>query len=157
MRVGTGFDVHAFDPTRPLIIGGVTIRERDGLAGHSDADVLCHAIGDALLGAAGLGDLGSMFPPTEEWRDASGARLLQVISSRLADEGWAVVNVDSTVVAQAPRLGEHVAAMILNISEALGVVPGSVSVKATTTDRLGFLGRSEGIAAMASALIEPLV
>lgn len=157
MRVGTGFDVHSFAAARPLIIGGVTIRERDGLAGHSDADVLCHAIGDALLGAAGLGDLGSMFPSTDEWRDASGERLLRSISSRLADQGWRLINVDSTVIAQAPRLAEHLVPMIHNISEALGVTPGSVSVKATTTDRLGFIGRGEGIAAMASALIEPLV
>ena len=157
MRVGNGFDVHGFDQTRPLVIGGVKVRDRDGLAGHSDADVLCHAIGDALLGAAGLGDLGSTFPATDEWRDASGARLLQVISSRLADGGWKVVNIDSTVVAQAPRLGPHVAAMRQNLSEALGVPLESVSVKATTTDRLGFIGRDEGIAAMASVLIEPLV
>jgi 2-C-methyl-D-erythritol 2,4-cyclodiphosphate synthase len=157
VRVGTGFDVHAFDPARPLIIGGVTIRERDGLAGHSDADVLCHAIGDALLGAAGLGDLGSMFPSTDEWRDASGARLLHAISSRIAEQGWKVVNVDSTLIAEAPRLSEHVARMAHNVSEALGVSVDSVSVKSTTTDRLGFIGRGEGIAAMASALIEPLV
>ena len=157
MRVGNGFDVHGFDQARPLVIGGVRVRERDGLAGHSDADVLCHAIGDALLGAAGLGDLGSAFPPTDEWRDASGARLLQVVSSRLTGGGWKVVNIDSTVVAQAPRLGPHVPAMTQNISEALGVPPESVSVKATTTDRLGFIGRGEGIAAMASVLIEPVV
>lgn len=157
MRVGTGFDVHGFEPARSLVIGGVTIRERDGLAGHSDADVLCHAIGDALLGAAGLGDLGSMFPSTDEWRGASGARLLQMISTRLADAGWKPVNVDSTVIAQAPRLGEHLDSMVHNIAEALGVPAGSVSVKATTTDRLGFVGRGEGIAAMASALVEPLV
>lgn len=157
MRIGTGFDVHAFEPTRPLIVGGVVLRERDGLAGHSDADVLCHAIGDALLGAASLGDLGSMFPPDERWRDASGTRLLNEIDARLRDAGWVAVNVDSTVIAQAPRLSDHTGAMARNISDALGIDPGAVSVKATTTDGLGFIGRGEGIAAMASALIKPLV
>ena len=157
MRAGTGFDVHAFAPERPLIIGGVTIRERDGLAGHSDADVLCHAVGDALLGAAALGDLGSMFPADENWRGASGAKLLEAIADRLGQEGWGIANVDSTVIAQAPRLGEHVPAMVRNIAQALRIESGLVSVKATTTDGLGFTGRGEGIAAQASVLIEPLV
>lgn len=157
MRTGTGFDVHAFASERPLIIGGVTIRERDGLAGHSDADVLCHAIGDALLGAAALGDLGSMFPPDEKWRGASGAKLLQAISDRLTAAGWKIVNVDSTVIAQAPRLHEHVSAMVGNIADALDIDPGLVSVKATTTDGLGSTGRGEGIASQASVSIEPLV
>ncbi len=157
MRTGTGFDVHAFAPERPLIIGGVTIRQRNGLAGHSDADVLCHAVGDALLGAAALGDLGSMFPAEEKWRGASGAELLQTIADRLAGSGWRVVNVDTTVIAEGPRLSEHVPAMARNVAEALGVDIEAVSVKATTTDGLGFTGRGEGIAAQASVLIEPLV
>ena len=157
MRTGTGFDVHAFAPERPLIIGGVTIRERDGLDGHSDADVLCHAIGDALLGAAALGDLGSMFPADENWRGASGAQLLRTIADRLGQEGWRIANVDSTVIAQAPRLDEHVPAMVRNIADALRIESELVSVKATTTDGLGFTGRGEGIAAQASVLIEPLV
>lgn len=157
MRVGTGFDVHGFEPARRLVIGGVTIRERDGLAGHSDADVLCHAIADALLGAAALGDLGGRFPADGKWRDASGADLLQEVAGDLHEAGWKVVNIDSTVIAQAPRLSEHVPLMARNISRALGIDPGAVSVKATTTDRLGSTGRGEGIAAMASALIEPLV
>jgi 2-C-methyl-D-erythritol 2,4-cyclodiphosphate synthase len=157
MRTGTGFDVHAFAAERPLVIGGVKIRERDGLAGHSDADVLCHAIGDALLGAAALGDLGSTFPADERWRDAPGAVLLDEIAQRLRASGWRVVNIDSTVIAEAPRLGGQVAAMVDNISAALGIDGRSVSVKATTTDGLGFTGRGEGIAAMASVLIEPLV
>ena len=157
MRIGTGFDAHGFEPARPLIIGGVLLRERDGLAGHSDADVLCHAIGDALLGAAALGDLGSMFPPDERWRDASGALLLGEINRRLREAGWVVANVDSTVIAQAPRLRDHTAAMSRNISAALELDPTAVSVKATTTDGLGFIGRGEGIAAMASAVIKPLV
>lgn len=157
MRVGTGFDVHAFAVDRPLVIGGVRIREHEGLAGHSDADVLCHAIGDALLGAASLGDLGSMFPADEAWRDASGPSLLQHINDRVRETGWAVTNVDGTVIAQAPRLAEHVPAMKRNIAAALDLSLDAVSVKATTTDGLGFAGRGEGIAAMASALIQPLV
>lgn len=157
MRIGTGFDVHTFAPDRPLIIGGVTIRQSDGLAGHSDADVLCHAVGDALLGAAALGDLGSMFPADEEWRGASGAELLQAIAGRLAGSGWKVGNVDTTVIAEGPRLSEHVPAMARNIASALGVDVEVVSVKATTTDGLGYTGRGEGIAAQASVLIEPLV
>ena len=157
MRTGTGFDVHAFAPDRPLIIGGVTIRERDGLAGHSDADVLCHAVGDALLGAAALGDLGSMFPDDERWEGASGATLLQAIVDRLSESGWRVANVDSTVIAESPRLSPHVPAIVQNIAGALRVDAGVVSVKATTTDGLGFTGRGEGIAAQASVLIEPLV
>lgn len=157
MRTGTGFDVHAFDPDRPLVLGGVTIRETDGLAGHSDADVLSHAIGDALLGAAALGDLGSMFPADERWRGASGARLLAEIAARLAEAGWSIVNIDSTVIAESPRLGEHVGSMVVNIASALGIERGDVSVKATTTDALGFTGRGEGIAAMASVSIEPVV
>jgi len=157
MRTGTGFDVHAFAAERPLVIGGVKIRDRDGLAGHSDADVLCHAIGDALLGAAALGDLGSTFPADDRWRDASGAVLLDEIAQRLRAAGWRVVNIDSTVIAEAPRLSGHVAAMVDNISAALGIDADSVSVKATTTDGLGSTGRGEGIAAMASVLIEPLV
>lgn len=157
MRVGTGFDVHGFAADRPLIIGGVTIRERDGLAGHSDADVLCHAVGDALLGAAALGDLGSMFPDDERWRGASGATLLRTIVDRLTEEGWKTVNVDSTVIAESPRLSPHVPAMVDNLAKALKIDAGVVSVKATTTDGLGFTGRGEGIAAQASVLIEPLV
>jgi 2-C-methyl-D-erythritol 2,4-cyclodiphosphate synthase len=157
MRVGTGYDVHAFDESRPLIIGGIRIRERDGLAGHSDADVLAHAVGDAVLGAAGLGDLGSMFPSDERWRGASGAELLREIAKSLTGAGWKICNVDSTVIAQSPRLSGHVAGMSRNIADALGIDPSAVSVKATTSDGLGFTGRGEGIAAMASALIEPLV
>ena len=157
MRVGTGYDVHAFEASRPLIIGGVRIRERDGLAGHSDADVLAHAVGDAVLGAAGLGDLGAMFPADERWRGASGAELLREISKTLREAGWKVGNVDSTVIAQSPRLSGHVASMGGNLAEALGMDASAVSVKATTSDGLGFTGRGEGIAAMASVLIEPLV
>lgn len=157
MRIGSGFDVHAFASDRPLIIGGVTIRDRDGLAGHSDADVLCHAIGDALLGAAVLGDLGSMFPADDRWRDASGPQLLEAIATQLVGSGWKVGNIDSTVIAQAPRLSDHVPAMVRNISAALAIDADVVSVKATTTDGLGFTGRGEGIAALATVLIQPLV
>lgn len=157
MRIGTGFDVHAFEPSRPLVIGGVRIRERDGLAGHSDADVLSHAIVDALLGAAALGDLGTIFPADEKWLDAPGARLLEEAAARLDGAGWKVVNIDSTVIAEAPRLSEHVAPMKRNIAGALGIDPATLSIKATTTDGLGLTGRGEGIAALATVLIEPLM
>lgn len=157
MRVGTGFDVHAFEAARPLVIGGVTIRDHDGLAGHSDADVLSHAIVDALLGAAGLGDLGAIFPADEKWLDAPGVRLLQEAAARLSGAGWKVVNIDSTVIAEAPRLSEHVGPMKRNIAGALGIDPATLSIKATTTDGLGLTGRGEGIAAMAIVLVEPLI
>lgn len=157
MRVGLGVDSHAFAPGRELVIGGVVIPHDAGLAGHSDADVLCHAIGDALLGAAGLGDLGGMFPASDEWRDASSVSLLEHIAAAVAEAGHRVVNVDSTVIAQAPRLSPHTRAMATNIASALGVEPRAVSVKATTTDGLGFAGRGEGVAAMAVALVEPVV
>lgn len=154
MRVGMGFDAHAFDEGRPLVLGGVTIPDHAGLAGHSDADALAHAIADALLGAAGMGDIGGMFPSEEKWRDASSIGLLGEVRRSLSAEGWSVVNVDSTVVAQAPRLAPYVDEMTAHISGALEIEPGLVSVKATTTDGLGFAGRGEGIAAFAVALIE---
>ncbi|MDP9068493.1 MAG: 2-C-methyl-D-erythritol 2,4-cyclodiphosphate synthase [Actinomycetota bacterium] len=157
MRVGLGVDSHAFAPGRDLVIGGVVIPHEAGLAGHSDADVLCHAIGDALLGAAGLGDLGAMFPASDEWRGASSLSLLEHIAAAVAEAGRRVVNVDSTVIAQAPRLSPHTLEMATNVASALGVEPRIVSVKATTTDGLGFAGRGEGVAAMAVALVEPVV
>src|SRR5512134_2231859 len=136
MRVGQGFDVHALVPGRKLVLGGVYIPHHLGLEGHSDADVLLHAVCDALLGAAGLGDIG---------------RLLRDVAAKLAAAGWRLVNLDATVIAQAPRLAPHFAAMIANIAADLGVAPGAVNLKATTTEGLGFTGRGEGIAAMAVA------
>ena len=152
--VGIGFDVHAFDETRPLVLGGVRIEGAPGLAGHSDADVVSHAIADALLGAARLGDLGSMFPADDRWRDASSLSILEAAVAALREAGWAVGNVDVTVVAQRPRLAAHRDAMRAALARALAVSEERVSVKATTTDGLGFAGRGEGIAALAAALVE---
>ncbi|MFP5297403.1 MAG: 2-C-methyl-D-erythritol 2,4-cyclodiphosphate synthase [Actinomycetota bacterium] len=153
MRVGQGFDAHRFDATRPLVIGGVEIEGHAGLSGHSDADVLSHAIADALLGAAGLGDLGERFPGNDRWKDASSLDILSETAHLLHEAGFDIVNVDSTVIAEAPRLADHKAEMVDRIASALGVDPAVVSVKATTTDGLGATGRREGIAATAVALI----
>lgn len=153
MRVGYGFDVHAFDETRPLVLGGVTIPGAPGLAGHSDADVLSHAIADALLGAAGLGDLGSRFPGNDRWRDASSLDILRATAELLATAGVHIVNIDATVIAERPRLAPHRDAMAAGVAGALRVDAAAVSVKATTTDGLGFTGRGEGIAAAAVALV----
>ena len=155
MRVGLGFDAHAFDDGRRLIIGGVEIEHPQGLSGHSDADVLSHAVADALLGAARLGDLGDAFPADERWKDASSLDLLAHTASALRENGWQPVNVDATVVAQSPRLSPHREAMAANLAEALGMAIGDVSVKATTTDGMGYVGRGEGISAMAVVLVEP--
>jgi 2-C-methyl-D-erythritol 2,4-cyclodiphosphate synthase len=154
MRVGLGFDAHLFDERRPLFLGGIEIPGSPGLAGHSDADVLSHAIADALLGAAGLGDLGDRFPHEERWKDASSLEILAEVSALLGDRGAAVMNVDATVIAQEPRLGPHRDRMVEMIALALGIERSLVSVKATTTDEMGFTGRREGIAAFAVALVE---
>ena len=157
-RSGIGFDAHAFAGSgsgRPLVIGGVTFEGHPGLDGHSDADVLSHAIADALLGAAALGDLGSRFPDDDRWRDASSLAILEETAAQVLDAGYRIVYVDASVVAQAPRLAPHRGAMRGNVARALGVDERHVSVKATTTDGLGFTGRGEGIAAMAVATIEP--
>ena len=155
MRIGQGFDVHALVPGRRLVLGGVHIPHHLGLEGHSDADVLLHAVCDALLGAAGLGDIGRHYPDTDaQYAEIDSRRLLRDVAAKLAAAGWRVVNVDATVVAQAPRLAPHFAAMIANIAADLGLAPGAVNLKATTTEGLGFTGRGEGIAAMAVALIE---
>ena len=154
-RIGTGFDVHALVAGRPLVLGGVTVPFERGLAGHSDADVLLHAIADALLGALALGDIGRHFPDTDpRYRGADSRVLLRHVAGLVANAGYAVGNVDATIVAQAPRLAPHVDAMRANIAGDLGCDVGRVSVKATTTEQLGFTGRSEGIAAMAVALLE---
>jgi len=155
MRVGMGYDVHRIETGRPLVLGGVRFPSDWGLAGHSDADVLCHAIGDALLGAAGLGDLGTHFPPGDpQWKDASSLMLLTRIAALLADAGARIENVDAMLVAEAPKVAPHRAAMLAAISGALGISSDRVSVKATTNETMGFVGRREGLAAMAVALIE---
>lgn len=154
MRIGTGFDVHALVADRLLIIGGVTIPHPRGLAGHSDADVLLHAIADALLGALALGDLGVHFPDSDaRYKGADSRTLLRHVAGVIQNAGWEVGNVDATVIAQVPRLAPFVPAMRDNIAADLGVDRAQVSVKATTTERLGFAGREEGIAAEAVVLL----
>ena len=153
MRVGIGFDAHRFDHGRELVLGGVRLG-RPGLAGHSDADVVSHSVADALLGAAGLGDLGTHFPGDDRWRDASSLDLLTEVAALLARGGYSVGNVDVTVTAERPRLSDHRDEMAGQIATALGIEKERVSVKATTTDGLGFIGRGEGIAALAVALVE---
>jgi 2-C-methyl-D-erythritol 2,4-cyclodiphosphate synthase len=155
MRVGFGYDVHRLEEGRPLVLGGVTIPHETGLAGHSDADVLLHAVTDALLGAAALGDLGSHFPDTDpQWEGADSRELLASVVETLGDDGWTVGNVDATVALQRPKLRPHIDAMRQHIADALGVDVGRVSVKATTTERLGFVGTEAGAAAYAVCLIE---
>jgi 2-C-methyl-D-erythritol 2,4-cyclodiphosphate synthase len=158
-RVGVGYDVHAFAPPeagRPLLLGGVAVPHDRGLAGHSDADVLIHAVVDALLGAAALGDIGVHFPSSDpRWRDAPSAAFLTYARDLLRRHGWRVGNVDASVIAEAPRLSPHIAAMRARLAELLEVPVERVSVKSKTTDGLGFTGRGEGIACQAVALIEP--
>jgi len=154
IRIGNGFDVHALVAGRRLVLGGVVIPHDRGLAGHSDADVLLHAICDAILGALALGDIGLHFPDTDaRWKDADSRALLRHVASLASAQGWRVGNLDATVIAQAPRLAAHVSAMRANIAADLGCDAGLVSVKATTTEHLGFAGRGEGIAALATALL----
>ena len=155
MRIGQGFDVHALVTGRPLIIGGVTIAFEKGLDGHSDADVLLHALCDALLGAAALGDIGRHFPDTDaRYKGADSRTLLREVASLLGDAGYCIVNLDATIIAQAPRMAPHVPAMIANIATDLGIDPGRVNIKAKTTEKLGFTGRGDGIAVQAIALVE---
>ena len=155
MRIGQGYDVHALVPGRKLVVGGVQIPFHLGLEGHSDADVLLHAICDALLGAAGLGDIGRHYPDTDPQYSAIDSReLLRGVAKQLAARRFRVLNVDATVLAQAPRMAPHFARMTGNIAADLGVAPTAVNLKATTTEGLGAIGRGEGTAAMAVALIE---
>jgi 2-C-methyl-D-erythritol 2,4-cyclodiphosphate synthase len=155
LRVGHGFDVHAFAENRKLILGGVDIPHSLGLAGHSDADVLLHAICDALLGAAGLGDIGRHFPDTDAAFAGIDSRiLLRRVAEQLKARGWRVGNVDATIIAQVPKMAPHIARMTAHIADDLGVTIERVNVKATTTEKLGFTGRGEGIAAEAVCLIE---
>ncbi len=155
MRVGIGYDVHRFAAGRRLVLGGVDIPSERGLEGHSDADVALHAITDAILGAAGKGDIGEHFPPSDErWRDADSGDLLQM-SLRIAGEQWSVGNVDLVIMAEEPKIGPHRDAIRARISQLLAIATELVNVKATTTEGLGFTGRREGIAAMATVLLAP--
>jgi 2-C-methyl-D-erythritol 2,4-cyclodiphosphate synthase len=155
MRIGQGFDVHPLVRGRKLVIGGVEIPYERGLDGHSDADVLLHAICDALLGAAGLGDIGQHYPDTSaDFRGVDSRKLLRDVARKLGTLNLQVINIDATIIAQEPRMAPHVARMIGNIAADLGIAPAQVNIKATTTEQLGFLGRLEGIAAQAVALVE---
>ncbi len=155
LRVGIGYDIHRVKEGRPLVLGGVRFESTWGLEGHSDADVLCHAIGDALLGALGLGDLGTHFPPGDpQWKDASSLDLLNRIRTLLKERGASVVNVDATLVAEEPRLGPERDRMRSNIAQSLRVLPTQVSLKATTNEGLGAVGGRLGIAAWAVAMVE---
>jgi 2-C-methyl-D-erythritol 2,4-cyclodiphosphate synthase len=154
IRVGLGYDVHALAPGRRLVIGGVEIASAQGLLGHSDADVLLHAITDAVLGAAGLGDIGVLFPDSDpRHRDADSLELLRAAVARVREAGWTVGNIDAVVIAQAPRIAPHVPAMRARIAPVLGVAASAVGIKGKTSERLGFAGRGEGIAAQAVALL----
>ena len=155
IRIGQGFDVHALVAGRKLIIGGVVISYHLGLAGHSDADVLLHAICDALLGAAGLGDIGQHFPDTDaRYQGIDSRALLREVSRLVRGQGYDVSNLDATIIAQAPKMAPHIAQMVAHISADLGIKVDYINIKATTTERLGFTGRGEGIAAQAICLIE---
>jgi 2-C-methyl-D-erythritol 2,4-cyclodiphosphate synthase len=155
MRIGQGFDVHSLVAGRRLVIGGVEIAHDKGLLGHSDADVLLHAICDALLGAAALGDIGKHFPDSDpRYKGIDSRELLRQVAKLLAGRGLRVVNVDATIIAQAPRMAPHIPRMVENIAADLAIEPHYVNVKATTTDKLGFTGRGEGIAAQAVCLVE---
>lgn len=154
MRIGHGYDVHRLTEGRKLIIGGVDIPYKLGLLGHSDADVLLHAISDAILGAAALGDIGGMFPDTDDrWKGADSLKLLEAVVQRVSDEGYFIENIDSTLIAQQPKMKPHIPLMRENIAKACGVDISQVSVKATTEEQLGFTGRQEGISAHAVVLL----
>jgi 2-C-methyl-D-erythritol 2,4-cyclodiphosphate synthase len=155
IRIGSGYDVHAFAPNRPLILGGVTIPFERGLSGHSDADVIIHAVVDALLGAAALGDIGGHFPSSDErWKNQPSAVFLDYTGDLLSQHGWKISNIDATIVAERPKMVPHIEAMRTHLAAHLHLDIEQVSIKATTTDGLGFIGREEGIACYAVALIE---
>jgi 2-C-methyl-D-erythritol 2,4-cyclodiphosphate synthase len=154
MRIGHGYDVHPLVAGRDLILGGVKIPHSKGLHGHSDADVLIHAICDACLGAAGLGDIGRHFPDTDpQFKNIDSRHLLRKVKEAIAGRGWKIANIDSTIVAQAPRVAPYLAQMIANVSSDLGIPVENINIKATTTEKLGFAGREEGIAAHAVVLL----
>ncbi len=155
MRVGLGYDVHRLVTGRPLVLGGVTVPFERGLLGHSDADVICHAVGDALLGAAALGDLGSHFPDDDPcWKDISSLKLLGEVKSLVREKGFQIINIDATLVAERPRIGAHVPKMRQHLAKALEIPVEQVSIKATTTEGLGFAGSGQGMAAYAVALVD---
>lgn len=155
MRIGIGYDSHRFEAGRRLVLGGVDIPHPTGLSGHSDADVIVHAIIDALFGAAAVGDIGTHFPPTDErWRDADSIELLRAAVNVIAETNYQVVNVDATVICEAPRVGPHVTEMRERIAGAIGIGPRHVSVKGKTNERMGWIGRGEGVAAIAVAAID---
>jgi 2-C-methyl-D-erythritol 2,4-cyclodiphosphate synthase len=154
VRVGIGYDVHPLVAGRRCVLGGVEIPHEKGLAGHSDADVLMHAICDAILGALGLGDIGQFFPNTDpRWKDAPSRIFLAEAARQVAARGGRIINIDATLIAQAPKVGPHVAAMKTNLAAALGMASEAIGIKATTNEGLGFIGRGEGIAAMAVAAV----
>lgn len=155
IRIGNGYDIHPLGPDRPLILGGVNIPHELGLVGHSDADVLTHAIMDAMLGALSLGDIGHYFPPSDpQWKGADSLKLLHEVNGLLLDRGWQVVNIDSVVVAERPKLKPHLSAMGDRLSTILNLPRDRVSIKATTNEKLGPVGREEGIAAYAVTLLQ---
>ena len=155
MRIGHGYDVHRLVEGRDLILGGVKIDHKLGLLGHSDADVLLHAVSDSLLGAAGLGDIGKHFPDTDpQYKGADSLVLLQVVAQRVKEAGYRVSNIDVTMIAQRPKLKDHIPQMILNIAGAVGIAPDRVNVKATTEEKLGFTGSGEGMSCHAVCLLE---
>lgn len=154
MRIGIGYDSHRYAEGRRLVLGGVDIPHAMGLDGHSDADAVAHAITDAILGAAGRGDIGTHFPPSDErWKDADSLKLLRAAVDLVAEENYQVVNVDVTVICEAPKIGPHVPAMQARLAAALAIAPRLVSVKAKTNERMGWIGRDEGVGAIAVALI----
>ncbi len=154
-KVGIGYDVHPYEEGRRMVLGGVEIPHHKGLKGHSDADVLSHAIADAVLGALGEPDIGHWFPPSDPTIEGiSSLKILEKVAEIARDKGATIVNIDSTIIAEAPKVNPHAAAMKLKIAEALRIAPGCVGIKATTNERLGFVGREEGIAAMAVASVE---
>lgn len=157
MRIGQGFDAHRFGPGDRIVVGGVIIPHDQGVLAHSDGDVLLHALCDALLGAVALGDIGKHFPDTDpQYRNANSRTLLQLVKAKVRAAGWRVENCDSTIIAQSPRMARHIPDMIANIAEDLEVSADRVSVKATTTEEMGFTGRGEGIAAQSVVLLSPV-
>jgi len=155
MRIGTGYDSHRFDESREMVLGGVKIVDHAGLTEHSDGDAVAHAVIDAILGAAAAGDVGTLFPPSDEaWRDADSIELLQMATAVLTDQDYQVVNVDVTVVCETPKIGPHASAMSERLAAALGVSAAEVSVKGKTNEHMGWIGRGEGLAVHAVAMIE---
>ena len=154
MRVGTGYDSHIFAEGRPLILGGITIPFEKGLSGHSDADAVCHAITDAMLGAAALGDIGTHFPPSDaKWKNADSTELLRLANVVLDEAGYRIVNIDVTVICEMPKIGPHVQAMRERLAAVLGIAAKQISVKGKTNEGMGWIGRGEGIATIATVMV----